>query len=88
MINMIRIGGTVQYLDENSTDLWCVYSDDSELDAEVPASLSPRARLRHHQPALQYVQDVRLPRNGVHCRHRVPERKGNCNSFSSTIRLL
>jgi len=53
-----------------------VCSDDTQLDAEVPASFPCGPRLRHHQSAVQYISNVHLPRNGIHRRHCLSERKG------------
>lgn len=60
----------------------CTYlflvADDPELDAQVPAQVSPREGERHPEAALLDVQNVRLQRDGVHSGHRLPERKGEC----------
>lgn len=59
-------------------------TDDLELNAEVPASVSFSPCFGHYQLAIQYVPHVRLPRNGVYRRHCLSERKGNCFFFVFT----
>ena len=53
-----------------------LFADHPELDAQVPAEISPRQSQRHRQAALLHVQDVRLQGDPVHRRDGLSEREG------------
>lgn len=50
--------------------------DNIELDAQVPATFPSSQSQRHHQVAVLNFPHIRVQRNRVHSRHRVPKRKG------------
>lgn len=55
-------------------------ADDTELHAQVPAEVSPSPCQRHPQASLLHVSHLRLQGDGVHRRHRLPERKGEISN--------
>lgn len=54
-------------------------TDHSQLDAQIPASVSHCESQRHSQTAVQHLQDLRVPWNGFHCRDCVPKWQGKRN---------
>ena len=50
-----------------------LFADYLELDAQVPAEISPRQSQRYCQAALLHLQDLRLQGDSVHRRHRLSE---------------
>ena len=50
-------------------------SDDSELNAQIPAAIPPGSSERHFEAPLRELQDLRVPRDRVHRRDSIPERK-------------
>ena len=55
----------------------CVCVDNTQLDAQVSATLPRRQAERHNQAAMERVQDVRLQGDWVHRRHGLSEREGD-----------
>lgn len=56
--------------------LFCFFTDHTELDAQISASLSYCESQRHTQTPVQHLQDLRFPWNGFHCRDRVSKWQG------------
>jgi len=62
------------------------FADDSEFDAQVPASFSPRAHAwRHQDGVVRRSTDVQFPGDTIRSGHRLPERQG---LFSSAYYLF
>lgn len=59
-----------------------VVSDDIELDAQVPAEVSPGAGQRHPEASLLDLQELRFQGNGVYRGDRLSEREGEWTSAS------
>lgn len=53
-----------------------VVSDDIELDAQIPAEVSPGASQRHPEASLLDVQELRFQGDGIHRGDRLSEREG------------
>ena len=53
------------------------FADNTQLNAQVPAAVSPGAGERHRPAAVRHLQDVRVQGDAVHRRHRLPEREDN-----------
>ena len=53
-----------------------VVSDDIELDAQVPAEVSPGAGQRHLEASLLHVQELRFQGDGIYRGDRLSEREG------------
>lgn len=62
----------------------CV-ADHSKLDAQISASIPHREGQRYPQITIQYLQDLRFPRNGLHCRDCLSERQGKRNYCSGAL---
>ena len=56
---------------------FCVKADHTELNAQVPATISSSQGKWPPETTLFHVQNVRFQRDWIHCCHRVPERKGS-----------
>lgn len=59
-------------------------ADDSQLNAQVPATIPHCQGQRHPQVAMESIQDICLQRDRVHRRHSLPERKGK-NMFHDEL---
>lgn len=66
------------------------FPDDTQLDAQVPAQVSPSQGERHPQAALLDVSDVRLQGDRVHRSHRLSEREGKewLNALLAITRII
>lgn len=51
-------------------------ADDPQLDAQVPTSVPSSQSQRPLEAAIQYIQDIRVQRDWIHCSHCVSKRKG------------
>lgn len=58
-------------------------ADDTELDAQVSAEVSPRASQRHPEASLFDVQELRFQRDGIHRRDGLSKREGKRSSAST-----
>ena len=62
-----------------------LFADDPELDAQVPAEVSPGEGQRHLEAALLHVPDLRVQGDRVHRGHGVPERKGKPKTVTPSV---
>lgn len=65
-------------------------TDDTELDAQVSAEVSPRARQRHPKASVFDVQELRFQGDGVHRRDGLSKREGKRppTFFSTRIKYI